>query len=57
MPDPRCGCRDVHDIDDAAAIGAHDMVVLVPLPPDEAEHGFELFKNKQDNREKVVLKP
>ena len=24
---------------------------------DEAERGFEIFKNKQDNCEKVVLKP
>ncbi|MEU6742744.1 hypothetical protein [Streptosporangium sandarakinum] len=27
------------------------------LPLDEAERGFELFKNKQDNCEKVVLEP
>ena len=27
------------------------------LPLDEAEHGFEIFKNKQDNCEKIVLKP
>jgi threonine dehydrogenase-like Zn-dependent dehydrogenase len=24
---------------------------------DEADRGFEIFKNKQDNCEKVVLKP
>ena len=24
---------------------------------DEAEHGFDIFKDKQDNCEKVVLKP
>jgi len=27
------------------------------LPLDEAERGFEIFKNKQDDCEKVVLKP
>jgi hypothetical protein len=32
-------------------------IITHTLPLDEAEHGFEIFKNKQDNCEKVVLKP
>ena len=32
-------------------------VVTHILPLDEAERGFEIFKNKQDDCEKVVLKP
>jgi len=27
------------------------------MPLDEAERGFDIFKNKQDGCEKVVLKP
>ncbi|MEV6635147.1 hypothetical protein AB0M54_30790 [Actinoplanes sp. NPDC051470] len=29
----------------------------VPAGEVQAEHGFDIFKNKQDNCEKVVLKP
>jgi threonine dehydrogenase-like Zn-dependent dehydrogenase len=32
-------------------------IITHTLALDEAEHGFEIFKNKQDNCEKVVLKP
>ena len=32
-------------------------IITHTLPLDEAERGFEIFKNKQDNCEKVVLKP
>jgi threonine dehydrogenase-like Zn-dependent dehydrogenase len=32
-------------------------VVTHRLPLSEAPHGYEIFKNKQDNCEKVVLKP
>lgn len=32
-------------------------VIAHRLPLDEAERGFEFFKNKQDNCQKVVLKP
>jgi threonine dehydrogenase-like Zn-dependent dehydrogenase len=32
-------------------------IITHTLPLDEAERGFEMFKNKQDNCEKVVLKP
>ena len=32
-------------------------IITHTLPLDEAEHGFEIFKNKQDNCEKVILKP
>jgi threonine dehydrogenase-like Zn-dependent dehydrogenase len=32
-------------------------IITHTLPLDEAEHGFDIFKNKQDNCEKVVLKP
>jgi threonine dehydrogenase-like Zn-dependent dehydrogenase len=39
--------------------GAIDPVRIIThqLPLAEAPHGFEIFKNKQDNCEKVVLKP
>jgi threonine dehydrogenase-like Zn-dependent dehydrogenase len=32
-------------------------IITHTLPLDEAECGFEIFKNKQDDCEKVVLKP
>jgi threonine dehydrogenase-like Zn-dependent dehydrogenase len=32
-------------------------IITHRLPLDEAERGFEIFKNKQDDCEKVVLKP
>ena len=32
-------------------------IITHTLALDEAEHGFDIFKNKQDNCEKVVLKP
>nr|WP_255644913.1 hypothetical protein [Actinoplanes polyasparticus] len=32
-------------------------IITHTLPLDEAEHGFDIFKNKQDNCEKIVLKP
>ncbi len=32
-------------------------IITHTLPLDQAERGFEIFKNKQDNCEKVVLKP
>jgi threonine dehydrogenase-like Zn-dependent dehydrogenase len=32
-------------------------IITHTLPLDDAERGFEIFKNKQDNCEKVVLKP
>jgi threonine dehydrogenase-like Zn-dependent dehydrogenase len=32
-------------------------IITHPLPLGEAERGFEIFKNKQDDCEKVVLKP
>jgi threonine dehydrogenase-like Zn-dependent dehydrogenase len=32
-------------------------IVTHQLPLAEAPHGFEIFKHKQDNCEKVVLKP
>jgi threonine dehydrogenase-like Zn-dependent dehydrogenase len=31
-------------------------IITHTLPLNEAERGFEIFKNKQDNCEKVVLK-
>jgi threonine dehydrogenase-like Zn-dependent dehydrogenase len=39
--------------------GAIDPVRIVThqLPLEEAPHGFEIFKHKMDNCEKVVLKP
>ena len=33
------------------------LIITHTLPLDEAERGFEMFKNKQDSCEKVVLKP
>lgn len=32
-------------------------IITHTLPLDDAERGFDIFKNKQDNCEKVVLKP
>jgi threonine dehydrogenase-like Zn-dependent dehydrogenase len=32
-------------------------IITHTLPLAEAPHGFDIFKNKQDNCEKVVLKP
>ncbi len=32
-------------------------VITHTLPLDQAPHGYDIFKNKQDNCEKVVLKP
>ena len=32
-------------------------IITHTLPLDEAERGFEIFKNKRDDCEKVVLKP
>ena len=32
-------------------------VITHRLPLDEAQHGFDIFKNKQDDCEKVVLTP
>lgn len=47
-----------------AAAGAHEhgeidptRIITYTLPLNEAERGFEMFKNKQDDCEKVVLKP
>jgi threonine dehydrogenase-like Zn-dependent dehydrogenase len=32
-------------------------IITHSLPLDQAPHGYDIFKNKQDNCEKVVLKP
>ena len=32
-------------------------IITHTMPLDEAERGFEIFKNKRDDCEKVVLKP
>lgn len=32
-------------------------IITHPLPLNEAERGFDMFKNNRDNCEKVVLKP
>lgn len=57
-------CRDVvlSSGTGIASITATDGRVEVfpithTLPLDQAERGFEIFKNKQDHCEKVVLKP
>jgi threonine dehydrogenase-like Zn-dependent dehydrogenase len=32
-------------------------IITHTLPLDQAPHGYDIFKHKQDNCEKVILKP
>jgi threonine dehydrogenase-like Zn-dependent dehydrogenase len=34
-----------------------ERVITHTLPLEQAPHGYEIFENKKDNCEKVVLKP
>jgi threonine dehydrogenase-like Zn-dependent dehydrogenase len=42
--------------DDSDPLGTEDLTTH-PLPLEQAPHGYEIFKNKQDGCIKVVLKP